>query len=54
MKIRDNILVRVDNEDIVDGKFVVPKFVSEIGKNCFSNCNTILEELIMHDGVETI
>lgn len=54
MKIRNNVLVKVDNEDIIDGKFVVPSFVTEIGKNCFSNCTTSLEELIMHDGVETI
>ncbi len=54
MKVRDSLLVKVYEEDIVDGKFVVPDFVTDIGKNCFSECISSLEEVVMHDNVVSI
>ena len=43
MKIRNNVLVMVADNDIVDGKFVVPEGVTGIGNDAFCGCKSLTE-----------
>lgn len=46
-------LVKVDNQDIIDGTFIIPGGVTEIGIHAFANC-TALKEITIPDGVTEI
>ena len=55
MQIYQNILVRVDREDLEpDGSFVVPDDVKEIECSAFMFCNKDLKNITMPEGVESI
>lgn len=53
MVIKKNILLRVENEDIVGGKFEFPEGVQAIGNGAFYLCNN-LEEVVIPSGVKYI
>ena len=53
MEIRNNVLVMVADNDIVDGKFVVPKGVTSIGVGAFAWCKN-LKEIRIPDSVTSI
>ena len=41
VKIENGILVSVDNEDIIDGKFIIPEEVTSIGQRAFFRCSSL-------------
>ena len=41
MKTKNNILVKVDNSDIIDGKFEIPNSVTSIDGSAFYDCNSL-------------
>jgi hypothetical protein len=48
MKIENNVLVDVINEDIVDGTFIIPDSVKWIGDWAFENCTSLVSIVIPH------
>ena len=53
MRIKDNVLVTVSDEDIINGTFVIPDGVTEIGRNAFLY-NTNLKFIVIPNGVTGI
>ena len=53
MKIVDNVLVEVDDNDIKDGTIEIPNNVTSIGEKAFYNC-TSLKEINIPDNVTSI
>ena len=53
MKIIDGILLKVDNEDIINGKFEFPEGVTAIGDSAFEGCSS-LKEIKIPEGVTAI
>lgn len=53
MKIENGILIKVDDEDIVDGKCIVPEGVTKIGKEAFSRRSS-LKKINIPKGVTEI
>ena len=41
MKIKDNVLIKVENEDVENGTFVIPDDVTKIGSDAFNNCTCL-------------
>ena len=55
MQIHNNILVRVDKDDLdANGKFFVPEDAKEIGCTAFMFCNKDLKEIDIPEGVQGI
>ncbi len=42
MEIKNNILVKVKDEDIVNGIFIIPECITEIGNKAFINCQSLI------------
>ncbi|MFA6860376.1 MAG: leucine-rich repeat domain-containing protein [Clostridia bacterium] len=53
MIIQDDVLKKVDNDDIVDGMFNVPDYISTIDDECFSDC-TSLSQIFISESVTKI
>lgn len=53
MKIKDNILIKVNNNDLKNGKFVIPNGVTYIGEYAFAYL-TLLTEVIIPNTVKKI
>lgn len=51
-KIKDGVLVKFDERDLVDGKYVVPSDVTEIAEKAFYWSK--IKEVIIHDGIKQI
>jgi hypothetical protein len=56
MIIKNGVLENVKDEDIIDGKFIVPEKVTVIGELAFSSCTSLksmnVEEVEMEDDIE--
>ena len=50
MKIKDNVLIKVENDDIVDGTFVIPNHINEIDSYAFEG-NHKLKYIIIPNNV---
>ena len=53
MKIKNNILVQVDDSDIINGTFEIPNSVISIGYGSFYNC-TSLTSIVIPNSVISI
>ena len=52
MKIKDNVLIKVDNNDIIDGTFNIPDNVTKIGKFSFYGCKKLKKVIIPNSVIE--
>lgn len=52
MVLENNVLMKVEDKDIVNGKFVVPDFVTKIGDKAFSHCKSLEEVVIPKSVIE--
>lgn len=52
-KIKDGVLIKFDERDLVDGKYVVPSYVTEIKEEAFSWCDE-LKQVIIPNGIKKI
>lgn len=41
MNIEENLLIDVTDADIIGGKFIIPKWITEIGTGAFRDCTTL-------------
>ena len=53
MEIKNNVLLKVDSVDIVDGVFTILDSVISIGNSAFSNCES-LKSIVIPDSVRSI
>lgn len=53
MKIKNDILIEANNNDIVDGEFTIPNGVKSIGQWAFEGCDS-LTSVIISEGVTEI
>ena len=51
-KIKDGVLIKFDERDLVDGKYVVPSDVTEIAEKAFYWSK--IKEVVIHDGIKQI
>ena len=53
MKIKDNVLIKLENEDVENGTFVIPDSITEIGICAFESC-TNLKSIDISDNITVI
>lgn len=46
MKVKNNILIKVENSDIKNGQFVFPEGISSIGNSAFYQCSDLISIII--------
>lgn len=52
MKIKDNVLVKVTDDDIKNGTFIIPENITEIGDSAFSGCKKLISINIPDNVIE--
>ena len=53
MEIKDGVLIKVDNTDIINGTFTIPEGVTSIGDDAFRGCSDLIE-IKIPEGVTSI